>query len=128
MIRVMSAVAAAALLGVLANAPADAARSPTGTNPPQANATGRANTTQSANEADAKARCGSDSVVWVNTKSRVYHLEGSSPFGHTKHGAFMCRADADKTGRCHVAKGEAAHANAGRNNPPVRSGSPPAPR
>jgi hypothetical protein len=42
--------------------------------------------------------------VWVNTKTRVYHLEGDSAFGHTKHGTFMCRADADKTGKFRAAK------------------------
>ena len=52
---------------------------------------------QFASESDAKARCGSDTVVWVNTKSHVYHFGGSKDYGHTKRGAFMCRADADRT-------------------------------
>jgi len=53
---------------------------------------------QFANESEARARCGGD-VVWMNTKTHVYHMAGSRQFGQTKHGAFMCRADADRAGR-----------------------------
>ena len=48
-------------------------------------------------EAEARARCG-DSVVWVNTKSHVYHLPGTRSYGTTKQGAYMCQADADASG------------------------------
>ena len=61
---------------------------------------------QFASESEAKARCGSDAVVWVNTKSHVYHFGGSKDYGHTKRGAFMCRADADRTGGFRAAKNE----------------------
>jgi hypothetical protein len=74
-----------------------------------------------ASEAEAKGHCRSDTVVWVNTKTRVYHFAGNATFGHTKHGAFMCRADADRTGKFRAAKKEAA-AQAGT------SGSTTAPR
>ena len=71
---------------------------------------GRETTTNSpgqfASESEAKARCGSDSVVWVNTKSHVYHFSGSKDYGHTKRGAFMCRADADRSGGFRAAKNE----------------------
>ncbi len=60
-----------------------------------------------ASEAEAKAHCGTGMVVWVNTRSHVYHFPGTPQFGHTKHGAFMCKADADKTGTLRAAKGEA---------------------
>ncbi|MBV9824727.1 MAG: hypothetical protein JO001_03450 [Alphaproteobacteria bacterium] len=49
-------------------------------------------------EADAKAKC-SASVVWLNTKSHVYHFAGTRDYGHTKNGAYMCQPDADKIGR-----------------------------
>jgi hypothetical protein len=37
-------------------------------------------------------------VVWVNTRSRVYHFEGTHNYGHTKEGAYMCEADAKAAG------------------------------
>jgi hypothetical protein len=43
-------------------------------------------------------KCPGDSVVWVNTRSHVYHLEGDPYFGSTKHGKFMCEHAADKAG------------------------------
>ena len=58
------------------------------------------------NESQAKAHCPGDTVVWVNTKSHVYHFAGSKDFGNTKHGGFMCRADADRAGTFHAAKNE----------------------
>jgi hypothetical protein len=60
---------------------------------------------QFASESEAQARCGND-VVWVNTKTHVYHFPGSPEFGHTKHGAFMCQADADRSGTFRAAKNE----------------------
>ena len=60
---------------------------------------------QFASESDARARCGTD-VVWVNTKTHVYHFPSSPEFGHTKHGAFMCQADADRSGTLRAAKNE----------------------
>jgi hypothetical protein len=50
-------------------------------------------------EAEAKTHCGSQSVVWMNTKSHVYHMAGTKTYGHTKQGAYMCQADAAKAGR-----------------------------
>jgi hypothetical protein len=43
--------------------------------------------------ADAKSK----GMVWVNTKSKVYHKEGPS-YGTTKNGKFMTEADAEKAG------------------------------
>lgn len=75
-----------------------------------------------ASESEAKAHCGSGTVVWVNTKTHVYHFAGSSAFGHTKHGAFMCQADADRTGKLHAAKNEtpAGAERTGSSAPPRR--------
>jgi len=64
------------------------------------------NAGQFSTESDARAHCGSDTVVWVNTKSGVYHFAGNRSYGQTKHGAFMCRADADRAGTFRPAKHE----------------------
>ena len=53
---------------------------------------------QFTSEAEAKARCPSDTVVWVNTKSHIYHLAGTRSYGTTKQGAYMCEADANAAG------------------------------
>ena len=63
---------------------------------------------QFASEADARSNCRGDTVVWANTKSHVYHLPGTPKFGNTKHGAFMCQADADRSGSFRAAKNEKA--------------------
>jgi hypothetical protein len=44
-------------------------------------------------EADAKANCSSDAVVWVNSVSMVYHPNGSRNYGRTKTGAYMCEQE-----------------------------------
>jgi hypothetical protein len=31
-------------------------------------------------------------VVWVNTKSNIYHFAGRRDYGNTKQGAYMCQA------------------------------------
>ena len=49
-------------------------------------------------QAQAEPLCLFDPVVWVNTKSRVYHLAGSRSYGHTRHGAYMCETDAKSAG------------------------------
>jgi hypothetical protein len=41
---------------------------------------------------------GGPGLVWVNTKSHVYHKEGSKLYGRTKHGKYMSEADAIKEG------------------------------
>ena len=51
----------------------------------------------------ARAHCPSDTVVWVNTRSHVYHFAGTSYhgrnyYGNTKEGAYMCEADARAAG------------------------------
>ncbi len=42
--------------------------------------------------------CPGDAVVWVNLRSRGYHMQGDKFFGHTKRGKFMCRKAADAAG------------------------------
>ena len=45
-------------------------------------------------EAEAKGRCFSDTVVWVNLKSRIYHFAGTKNYGNTKEGTYMCERGA----------------------------------
>jgi hypothetical protein len=49
-------------------------------------------------DAEAKQRCPGETVVWVNTKSKVYHYAGANTYGHTKEGAYMCESDATSEG------------------------------
>jgi hypothetical protein len=45
-------------------------------------------------EAQAKARCPRDTVVWANLDSKIYHFSGNRDYGNTKEGAYMCEKDA----------------------------------
>jgi hypothetical protein len=49
-------------------------------------------------EAQAKARCPTDTVVWVNLTSKVYHFSGTRSYGNTKRGAYMCENDTAAAG------------------------------
>ena len=49
---------------------------------------------QFAGEAPAKAHCPTDTVVWVNLQSKVYHFAGTKSYGTTKRGAYMCEKEA----------------------------------
>jgi hypothetical protein len=49
---------------------------------------------QFASEGQAKARCPTDTVVWVNLPSKVYHYAGTRSYGTTKRGAYMCEKEA----------------------------------
>jgi len=53
---------------------------------------------QYATEADAKASCPSDVVVWVNSISKIYHSSGSRSYGKTRSGAYMCEKDSVAAG------------------------------
>jgi len=67
-----------------APAPAPAAPAPTGAD-------------QFQNEAQAKAHCPADIVVWVNLNSHIYHFSGNANYGRhfvDKGGAYMCEKDA----------------------------------
>jgi hypothetical protein len=50
-------------------------------------------TGQFATEAQAKATCPSDTVVWVNLRSKIYHFAGTHNYGNTKDGAYICEKD-----------------------------------
>jgi hypothetical protein len=49
-------------------------------------------------EAAAQAHCPRDQVVWLNTNSGIYHEKGMRWYGRTKHGAYVCRKEADAAG------------------------------
>jgi hypothetical protein len=53
---------------------------------------------QHSTEAVAKMSCGSDTVVWVNSESHVYHFKNNRSYGKTKQGAYMCERDARAAG------------------------------
>jgi len=85
-----------------APAPAPQAPRPTAAAPAQApyGSTTRAPSTgtpaaagQFADEAQAKAACPGDTVVWVNLRSKIYHFAGTHNYGNTMNGAYMCERD-----------------------------------
>ena len=49
-------------------------------------------------EAAAQVHCPRDQVVWLNTNSGIYHERGMRWYGRTKHGAYVCRKEADAAG------------------------------
>ena len=44
-------------------------------------------------EAQARGHCPSDTVVWANTHSNIYHFAGTRNYGTTVAGAYMCERD-----------------------------------
>ena len=108
--RIIVAFALAAILASTGLSYAQYAPNRTTTVPPSTTALSNApaiHAGQLSSEADAEAHCLSGTtVVWMNTKSGIYHFAGSRDYGHTKQGAYMCRPDADKVGR--AAKNEKA--------------------
>jgi hypothetical protein len=87
-----------------AQPPANAApRTRTAAKEPPANRTRRGTTIstgagQFATEMEAKAHCPGDTVVWANTRSKVYHFAGSRSYGGTRKGAYMCERDTASNG------------------------------
>jgi hypothetical protein len=51
-----------------------------------------------ASEVQAQASCPGGTVVWVNTKSHIYHFKGTFDYGNTKQGTYMCEAAATAAG------------------------------
>jgi hypothetical protein len=66
--------------------------------PPPAAKSAPTGTDQFTTEAQAKGRCPSDTVVWVNLKSNIYHFAGTKNYGNTKSGAYMCEKDTASQG------------------------------
>lgn len=61
-------------------------------------ATGTMAANQFAAEGQATSHCPGQTVVWLNSKSGVYHYANNKNYGHTKAGAYMCEADATAAG------------------------------
>jgi hypothetical protein len=49
-------------------------------------------------EESARTHCPRDEVVWLNLNSGIYHEKGMRWYGNTKHGAYVCRKEADAAG------------------------------
>ena len=49
-------------------------------------------------EASAQAHCTNDQVVWLNTRSKIYHEKGTHFYANTKNGEYACRKEADAAG------------------------------
>jgi hypothetical protein len=49
-------------------------------------------------EVPPSLKCPGDRIVWVNTRSGVYHFQGERYFGSTKQGKFVCQHEADREG------------------------------
>ena len=51
----------------------------------------------------ANTSCPGSVLVWVNTKSKVYHFPGTHDYGSTKQGAYLCEqqalADGDRASK-----------------------------
>jgi nucleoid-associated protein YgaU len=73
-----------------AQAPAPAATKMAPAKPATATSTGA---NQFATEGAAKAHCPSDTVVYVNLKSNIYHFAGHKDYGNLKDGTYMCEKD-----------------------------------
>lgn len=43
-------------------------------------------------------KCPGDKIVWLNTRSHIYHFQGERYFGSTEHGKFLCEHAADAEG------------------------------
>ena len=82
----------------VAPAPAATTAPAARTSSPAAAPMGTAGTNQFASEAQAKTHCATDTVVWANLSSKVYHFSGHRDYGNTKRGAYMCEGDATQQG------------------------------
>lgn len=49
-------------------------------------------------EQSAQQHCPSDTVVWLNLPTGVYHFKGQRWYGNTKSGAYVCEHEAEQTG------------------------------
>lgn len=53
--------------------------------------------------------CGAVRPVWVNLRTRKYHEQGDPAYGNTKHGEYLCPAQARQQGFVRAGAGGAGH-------------------
>ena len=58
------------------------------------NCEGQLGANQYTTETLARIHCPFDTVVWANTRSRIYHFRATDDYGNTKAGAYMCEQTA----------------------------------
>ena len=75
------AVVSAALIGSLVSSPALAQR-----------------TKRFSTELAAQGYCQSNTVVWINRNTKVFHSSRSALYGRSKRGGYMCENEATKAG------------------------------
>lgn len=46
----------------------------------------------------AQHHCPHDTVVWLNTRSGIYHYAGERWYGNTEYGAYVCEKEAIAAG------------------------------
>jgi hypothetical protein len=51
-----------------------------------------------ASETAAQVHCPTDTVVWLNTPSGIYHFKGMRWYGRTNQGAYLCQKEGDQAG------------------------------
>ena len=57
------------------------------------------NANQYTTEAKARSHCSAgDTVVWANTRSKIYHFQGTANYGTTVAGAYMCESNSVSEG------------------------------
>ena len=57
-------------------------------------------------EVQAQQHCPSDTVVWLNLPSMIWHYKGQRWYGNTKHGAYVCEKEAAAGGARATRNGE----------------------
>jgi len=96
-----------------AAAPTPAATAPAAPPPAKSSSPSAGKATESAKSSPSQAQVPPEKgMVWVNTKSGVFHYEGDRWYGKTKDGKFMTEADALKAGY-HASKEGAAKKGGG---------------
>jgi hypothetical protein len=77
---------------------ATAATSPAAAGSPAAYGSQKGTAAMGTAEPVPSMNCGGTQPVWVNERSRVFHLAGDPYYGRTKRGKYMCERDAAKAG------------------------------
>ncbi len=102
----MTRLAAAAAAVLISAAGAHAQSSSGQASPSQGSAGKSARAPAVANAVSPGISCPGDAVVWVNLRSKGYHMQGDKFFGHTKRGKFLCKKAADAAGDHEIKAGK----------------------